>query len=292
MDAIPGIMDKLPGAEERSLGAILVETGRLRAEDAQAVLREQAASGGTFGTTAVRLGLLTEADVEFALARQFDYPYLPDDNGNGIVDASVVAACQPFSEVGERLRALRTQLSLRWLNARVGRKTLAVCGFARGEGRSFVAANLAVAFAQTGARTLLVDADLRHPAQHTLFRIDNRTGLSSVLAERAGPEAIVRIGALRNLFVLAAGPVPPNPQELLGRPQLTGQLRALETLFDVVIADTSAAGLAADGQIVAAASGASLLVARRDATPLEELRALRTLLDASGSQVLGAVVNR
>lgn len=290
MDAIPGIMDKLPGAEDRSVGAILVETGRLRPEDAQTVLREQAAGGGSFGAVAMRMGLVSEDDIAFALARQFEYPYLPDDNG--VIDASVVAACQPFSEVGERLRGLRTQLALRWLNARVGRKTLAVCGFARGEGRSFVAANLAVAFAQAGARTLLIDADLRFPVQHILFRVDNRVGLSSVLAERAGAEAIVRIGALRNLFLLGAGPVPPNPQELLGRALFNSQLRGLETLFDVVIADTTASRVAADGQIVAAASGAAILVARRDGTPLAALHALSTTLGASGSQVLGAVMNQ
>ena len=290
MDATPDIMDKLPGAEEQSIGAILVETGRLRAEDAQAVLHAQKARGGSFGDNALRLGLVTRDDIAFALARQFDYPYLPE--ANGVVDPSVVAACQPFSTVVEHLRALRTQLALRWFNTRVGRKTLAITGVGRGEGRSFVAANLAVVFAQMGARTLLLDADLRQATQHRLFHVDNRLGLSSVLVGRAGSEAIVRIGALRNLYLLPAGPPPPNPQELLGRALFVRQLRTLESLFDVVLADTTAAEVAADGQIAAAASGSALLVVRQDATDLERLSALRATLDVSGSQVLGAVVNR
>ncbi len=290
MDATPDIMDRMPGAEDQSIGAILVETGRLRPDDAQAVLRAQKARGGSFGANAVRMGLVTRADLDFALARQFDYPYLP--GGSGILDPSVVAACQPFSAVVEALRALRTQLALRWMNARVGRKTLAVAGVGRGEGRSFIAANLAVVFAQMGARTLLLDADLREADQHRLFHLDNRVGLSSVLVGRAGSEAIVRVGALRNLYVLPAGPRPPNPQELLARALFPRQLRALEGLFDVVIADTTAAELAADGQIAAAASGSALLVVRQDATDLDRLRHLRASLDLTGSQVLGAVMNR
>jgi receptor protein-tyrosine kinase len=113
-----------------------------------------------------------------------------------------------------------------------------------------------------------------------------------VLVGRAGSEAIVRIGALRNLYILPAGPPPPNPQELLGRSVFVRQLRTLESLFDVVLADTTAAEMAADGQIAAAASGSALLVVRQDATDLERLRALRATLDLTGSQVLGAVVNR
>ena len=290
MDATRDMMDKLPGAEEQSIGAILVETGRLRPEEAQAVLNAQKTRGGSFGANALHLGLVTRADIDFALARQFDYPYLP--GAGGIVDPSVVAACQPFSAAAEHLRALRTQLALRWFNARVGRKTLAVTGVGRGEGRSFVAANLAVLFAQMGARTLLLDADLRGATQHRLFHIDNRVGLSSVLVGRAGSESIVRIGALRNLYILPAGPPPPNPQELLGRSLFVRQLRTLESLFDVVLADTTAAEVAADGQIAAAASGSALLVVRQDATDLDRLRALRATLDLTGSQVLGAVVNR
>ncbi|NMG14114.1 chain length determinant protein tyrosine kinase EpsG [Aromatoleum bremense] len=289
MDATPNIMDMRPAAEEQSIGAILVETGRLTAEDTQVVLREQKAKGVPFGVAAIELGLISQADVDFALARQFDYPYLPARSG--IVAREVVAAYAPFGPVAESLRQLRSQVSLRWANSRYGARALALTGVNRGEGRSFVAANLAVVFAQMGLRTLLVDADLRHPTQHTLFHLDNRFGLSNMLAGRVGSEAIVRIGALRNLFVLPAGPTPPNPQELLARPLLAKRLRALEDLFDVVIQDTSAARVGADAQVVAAASGNTMLVVRKNMTPLKELREFQVSLEASGSRILGAVVN-
>lgn len=290
MDAIQhDLMGMLPGNEEQSIGAILVETGRLTTADTQVIAREQKTKGVPFGVAAIQMGLVSQGDIDFALARQFDYPYVPARSG--IVAPAVVAAYQPFGAVAEHLRLLRSQVALRWTNARVGAKALAVAGVNRGEGRSFVAANLAVVFAQTGARTLLVDADLRHPSQHALFHVDNRFGLSSVLAGRVGSEAIVRIAALRNLYVLPAGPMPPNPQELLARPTLGMRLRSLEELFEVIVIDTTAAETAADSQIVASVSGASLLVVRKDSTPMKALRALQSSLEAAGSRILGAVVN-
>lgn len=290
MDAIQhDLMGMLPGNEEQSIGAILVETGRLTAADAQVVAREQKATGVPFGAAAVQLGLVSQTDIDFALARQYDYPYVPARNG--IVAPAVVAAYQPFGAVAEHLRLLRSQVTLRWSNTRVGAKALAVASVSRGEGRSFVAANLAVVFAQTGARTLLIDADLRSPSQHALFHVDNRYGLSSLLAGRVGSEAIVRIAALRNLYVLPAGPLPPNPQELLARPTFGMRLRSLEELFEVIVIDTTASENAADSQIVAAVSGATLLVVRKDNTPMKELRALQSALESAGSRILGAVVN-
>jgi protein-tyrosine kinase len=289
MDAIPNNIHMRPETEEQSIGAILVETGRLTADETEVVLREQKARGISFGAAAMRLGLVSQADVDFALARQFDYPYLPARSG--VVSRDVVAAYDPFSPVAERLRQLRSQVSLRWASGRVGASAIAVTGVGRGEGRSFVAANLAVVFAQMGVRTLLVDADLRHPSQHALFHLDNRFGLSNMLAGRVGSEAIVRIGALHNLFVLPAGPIPPNPQELLGRPIFAKRLRTLEGLFDVVIEDTAASSIGADSQVVAAASGSAMLVVRKNRTAMKEMRTLRASLEATGSRILGAVIN-
>lgn len=294
------ILDKLPGSEGSAIGHILVEAGRLAVADVDVVLREQREHGGRFGAVARRLGLVSQADVDFALARQFDYAYLPPNSG--LLAPEVVVAYAPFSEVAEPLRTLRTQLALRWLErdrlergqiepARVEFPSLAITGVGQGEGRSFVASNLAVMFAQDGTRTLLIDADLRHPVQHRLFHVDNRRGLSTLLAGRVGGDVVVPIAGLPNLFVLPAGPLPPNPQELIGR-HLARELRALEQHFGVLIIDTPAAASGADGQLVAAVSGATVLVVRQDVTPLGELSALHAALAASGSRVLGAVVNR
>jgi receptor protein-tyrosine kinase len=170
-------------AAERRLGAVLIHAGRLRPQDVEHILQLQRQKGLRFGDAGKEVGLLTQADIEFALARQFDHPYL--QRGESKVSEEVVAAYEPFSPQVEALRAVRGQLMLRWLDAEPASKALAILSAARKEGRSFIAANLAVVFAQLGARTLLIDADLRQPCQHRLFGLDNRAGLSAVLSGRA-----------------------------------------------------------------------------------------------------------
>ena len=144
-----------------------------------------------FGEAGMQLGLLTEQDILYALSLQFDYPYLSGP-GRPVSD-EVVVAYRPFSAEGERLRSLRSQLQLRWFDEAGKRTALAIVGTRRGEGRSHLAANLAVTFAQAGERTLLIDGDLRTPRQHKLFKIENQMGLSNLLVgPHAGPGGQVR----------------------------------------------------------------------------------------------------
>lgn len=274
----------------RSIGGILIDAGRLSVEAAEKIIREQKNKGLRFGDAAVGLGLLTQADIDFALARQFDYPCLPA--GDVTLSDKLVAAYRPASLIVEQLRALRSQLVVRWFGADAAQRALAVVSAERGEGRSFVAANLAVVFSQLGERTLLIDADLRNPSQHTYFNLDQRApGLSAVLSGRANGEAIVRIPSLVGLSVLPAGAVPPNPQELLARPQFTRLIEQVGKSFDVVIVDTPSAELAADANVVAARTGAALVVARRDYTPAPKVQSLTKALSDANSVVAGSVLN-
>jgi len=225
---------------ERRIGAILVDAGRLSLEDAERILRLQREQNIRFGDAALKLGLLTQADIELALSSQFDYPYLL--RGSSKVSESVAAAYQPFSPKVEALRALRSQLMLRWFDASPGHNALAILSAASKEGRSFIAANLAVVFSQLGERTLLIDADMRHPCQHELFGLDNRRGLSAALAGRGGSAEVQRVEGLRDLSVLPAGAVPPNSIELLSRPLFAQTLKKLRQNFDVILLDSPPAG--------------------------------------------------
>ena len=117
--------------------------------------------------------------------------------GDASLSHELVAAYKPFSPVVEQLRALRSELMLRWFDEQPAHKAIAVMSEARGEGRSYIAANLAVVFSQLGGRTLLIDADLRKPSQHLLFGLENRIGLSTVLSGRAGSEAVPACSACR-----------------------------------------------------------------------------------------------
>jgi protein-tyrosine kinase len=283
------IMQTNPLSAGRSIGAILIDSGKLTVEDVERILHCQREQGLRFGEAAIELGLLTVNDIQFALARQYDYPYLL--TGHGDVSEELVAAYQPFSRQVEALRALRSQLMVRWFTGEEERRTLAVVSPGRAEGRSYLAANLAVVFSQLGEHTLLIDADLRHPRQHELFNLPNRSGLSAILSNRGEVRDIARIPSFMDLSVLPAGPVPPNPQELLGRPIFAKLLEEMAREFDVVIIDTPAAADYADVQTIALRASGALMVARTNETRVSGLRDLASHLAVAGVAIVGSVLN-
>ncbi len=276
----------------RSLGGILIDSGLLKPEDAERVLLVQKEHNLRFGDAAVRLGLLTEADIQYALSRQFAYAYLRKSPGEKKpVSDELVAAYEPFSSRVEELRAVRSQLMLRWFDKADQRQVLTIVGAERGEGRSHLAANLAVVFSQLGERTLLVDADLRHPRQHELFYLENKIGFSTVLSGRSREEAIVRIPDLAGLCVLPAGPVPPNPLELLNRLNFDEFLIQAKATFDIVIIDTPALSVGEDAAMVAVRTGAALAVARNSQTKVSGFADMVLGLMNAGVSVVGSVLN-
>jgi protein-tyrosine kinase len=276
-------------SSEGSIGAILIEAGRLKPEDVDRILRLQRERGLRFGEAATALGLLTQADIDFALTRQFDYAHLQYDESR--LNEMVIAAHAPYDRPAEALRAVRSELMLRWFDADAGHKTLAVISAARQEGRSFIAANLAVVFSQLGEHTLLIDGDMRCPCQHKLFGIENRAGLSTMLSARIGHEALQPVSGLPRLSVLPAGARPPNPLELLSRPAFPRLLQDLTEDYDVIILDTPPATCYADAQTVAARAGAALIVARRNASRISQVRAVSDAAARAGAALLGTVLN-
>jgi len=271
---------------DSSIGALLLASGKITPENAERVLRMQKELGIRFGEAALRLGLITEADIQQVLARQFDYPYLQP--GEGKFASELVAAYQPFSAQMETLRAVRSQLMLRWF-AR-GRKALVIASVDGGDGASLFAANLAVVFSQLGESTLLVDANLRKPRQHEVFALEERQGLSDVLAGRATPDVISVIDSFVDLSVLGAGTLPPNPQELLSRSAFGVLNTQLEERYDVVLYDVPSIMAGSDAFVLGARVGAVLLVVRKNKTRLADIDAMREQLQRSGSEVLGSVL--
>ena len=269
------------------VGELLVSGGVLPADAVGRVMARQRELGIPFGEAAVDLGLVTRADVLLALAHQFDYPVLPvGDQG---VSPELVAAFEPNSERVEALRQLRSQLVLRRA-AEPRLNTIAVVSVGRGEGRSWLAANLAVLFSQLGERTLLIDGDLRHPRQQELFRLAPAGGLTSRLAERGEKCALQPHPRFGQLSVLQAGIVPPNPQELLARPAFGAQLAVARDSFQMTLVDTPAAEIGADAQLVAATCGSAVVVARRHASSQPRVARLAASLREAGVNVIGGVL--
>ena len=282
-------LPELSRDRSNSIGAILVEQGRLSPDEVEKIQQFALRNGLRFGDAALKLHLLTETDVDQAIAQQFKYPVLPRGGEHGVAD-DVVAAYLPQSQMVEPLRLLRSQLSLRRVDPEK-KQILVIASAGRGEGRSWLAANLATVFAQMGERVLLIDADLRHPRQHELFNLNNSVGLSALLTGRAGREIVRRIHPKLRLFVLPAGSVPPNPQELLGRPVFDVVLDLFADQYDLVIMDTPATSESADAQVLAARADSAVLLVRRNHTRVDELRTAMQNLTESGVRVIGSVIS-
>ena len=273
----------------RHIGAILMDEGKLTASDAEQVLKRQRELGWRFGEAAIELNLITDNDLRQALAKQYEFPYLV--SGPEGVSKELIAAWDPFHPVVEELRTVRTQLLIRWFNPGAGRRTLAICSPGAREGRSFIASNLAVSFSQLGQRTLLIDADFRAPRQQSIFNVPDRFGLSSALSGRADLSAASPVTGLAGLSVLPAGPLPPNPLELLSRGSFAALLAKAQSEYDLVIVDTPPAADYADAQTVAYRTGDVLLVSRQDHTRVADTeRAVREISDAS-ARIVGTLMN-
>lgn len=190
----------------------------------------------------------------------------------------------------EALRELRSQLILRWFGEC---RTLAVLGARAHEGADTVAANLAIVMAQLGEPTLLIDANLRAPAQARLFGVAPAVGLSDLLQNRdVHDEAILPVAGIDHLHLLAAGPVPTNPQELVSRTPFIYLMKTLPERFRAVIIATPPAIEFADAQIIAARARGCLLVTRRHRTRLTDVERVKSQLAPGHAELLGGVIRK
>jgi protein-tyrosine kinase len=272
---------------DRRIGQILAHQRGLDAANIERILQRQRQHGGRFGETALALGFASEEDIFEALAEQFEYPYMRAAGG---LDGELVCASDPLGEDAHGFRELRAELMAGVLDRKVPR-ALAVVSPDRGDGRSYVAANLAISLAQLGGRTLLIDADLRTPRQHALFRVDDAIGLSQLLAGRITTEAVVQPSPVPGLLLLTAGPTPPNPVELLHRGSFAALLRELLGMFDHVVIDTSAAAQGTEARTIAGMAGATLMVARPHAARVAALQRLMAAIERSPTALAGVVIN-
>lgn len=272
----------------RPIGELIQDARDLDDGQIQQIVAYQRERGVRFGEAAVALRLADRKDVVDALSEQFQYTtgFAGSDR-----DSELVMATDPFSDQADAFRELRSRLLLEVLDEQP-RCGLAVVSPDVGDGKTYVAANLAVAFSQLGQRTLLIDADIRTPRQHRLLRVGYGAGLSGVLAGFAQPRAPVHpVRGLANLYLLRAGAVPPNPLELLQRPAFGELVREMLETFEHVVLDTPAAIRGADPRAIAARSGAALVVARKGHTRMASLEGLLAALARGRARIAGVVMN-
>ena len=190
----------------------------------------------------------------------------------------------------EQLRGLRTELLMR-LGTRQGAATFAILGSRPGEGRSQLCAELALAFAQLAGRTLLVDANMRSPRLNTLFvGTSSELGLSEILQGKTRTLPLHRVVG-QNLALLTAGTPPPSPVDLLSGAPFKRLVADWSRAYDYVLIDTPPVTQYSDGIVIANALRNVVLVARRNQTSYDDVTELQRRLDATQTQIVGAVLN-
>ncbi|QMU97421.1 polysaccharide biosynthesis tyrosine autokinase [Microbacterium esteraromaticum] len=204
-------------------------------------------------------------------------------------DRPLIMVDAPREPRAEAYRSLRT--NVRFLFPENGSAVFVVSSSRQGEGKSTVAANLALAFGEAGYRAALIDADLRRPRVATLFGIEGAIGLSDVLIGRIGvQDAMVRWGRNR-MFVMPAGTIPPNPAELLGSGAMERLLDDLRAAFDVVILDAPPVLPVTDAAVLTRLATGVLLVAAAESTTLDDLASAAQRFTGT-ERVLGSVVTK
>ena len=204
---------------------------------------------------------------------------------------SLITVSQPRSPIAEAFRSVRTAIRMASLGQPI--RSLVITSAGPGEGKTFVATNLAISLAQEGKRVILVDADLRRPQLHRVFGLGREPGFTNLVVDRELTlEQALRPTPVRNLSVLTAGTVPPNPAELLSSTRAVQVLELLGQHADIVVFDTPPAATVTDAVIVASHMDAALQVVHAGKVRIDAVRRCKSLLEQAGVRILGPVLNQ
>lgn len=197
---------------------------------------------------------------------------------------------EPKSPVSEQYRTIRTNIMYSSVDNEM--KTILFSSAAPNAGKSTTAANVAVAFAQAGNRTLLIDADLRRPTTHYTFEMNNARGLSSAIVGEAEIEQILRQTDVDNLDIITSGPVPPNPAELLQSKKMEHLLKTVNMQYDNIIIDSPPLLSVADAQILGTRVDGTILVVNSEDSDRDQLQKAKDLLNKTDTNIIGVVLNQ
>ena len=194
--------------------------------------------------------------------------------------------------VNESYKAMRTNIRFALAASKSRSKNVfAVASSNPSEGKSTTAANIAIALAQMDCKVLLVDADLRKPVQHRIFRVNNKIGLTNVLIGMEIFEDCVKREVIPNLDLLSTGTKPPNPSELLASDYTADVFSALSKMYDYVIIDTPPVNVVSDAMVISKSIAGILLVIKYGVTTFDDLKESIRRADLSNSSIIGCVLN-
>jgi len=203
---------------------------------------------------------------------------------------SLITLEQTKSPISEAYRALRTNVQFTSVDSETHKILITSSG--PREGKSHTVANLAVSMAQSGKSVLIIDADLRNPTQHKLFGLDNGEGLTGSLVQDQDYRKYFQETAVPGVIVLPAGPVPPNPAELVGSKRMKRLIEEVSEQFDMVLIDTPPVIAVTDAAILAQEVDGVILVLASGEVNKGYAQKAKELLDKLGVKILGAVLNK
>jgi capsular exopolysaccharide synthesis family protein len=189
----------------------------------------------------------------------------------------------------ESYKTIRTNLQFALAGSK--NKSFIISSSFPAEGKSITCANIAITLAQNANRVLIIDADLRKPTQHKIFRVDNSHGLSTILVgfDKLG-EAIHK-DVDKNLDLITSGPIPPNPSELLGSNRMDVLLDKLNEFYDYIVIDTPPINVVTDAIVLAPKTAGVALVSRQKVTTYDEIKKALDAIEFAKVKVLGIIVN-
>lgn len=210
----------------------------------------------------------------------------------------IITFKEPKSPVSEVFRTLRT--NLQFMNTKKGLKSLVITSTSPSEGKSWVTANLAVTFAQAGKKVVLVDADMRKGRQFSIFGISPTPGLSNYLSginskgEDSDPNIMsyVKETEVKNLYLIPAGNIPPNPSELLVSDQMMEAIISLQNVFDLIIFDGTPSDLVTDAIIISRYVDTTMIVTSYKQTKIDALEKIKKDIENVGGKIAGVVINK
>jgi len=201
----------------------------------------------------------------------------------------LVVVAEPKSPTAEGFRQLRT--NLQFVNVDDRPKSLVITSSVASEGKSTIAANLALAMAEQGQHVLLIDGDLRKPRVANYFGIEGAVGLTTILSQRIQPREVIQKYGEANLSLLPSGQLPPNPSELLGSQEMSNLLIFLESHYDMVLIDAPPLRPVADAAVLASVADGVLLIVRHGSSKRDELARSASVLKNVDANLFGCVLN-
>lgn len=206
--------------------------------------------------------------------------------------SELVVYSKPKSNISEDIRTIRT--NLQFISSDQDSKVLLITSSIPGEGKSFISANLACAFAQTGETTLIVDCDLRLGRTHKIFNVSNSKGLSNLIASSdvLNCADVIKKTSISNLYVIPRGTVPPNPSELLSSSNMKKLVGFLRESFDHIIFDGVPVNGLPDSLVMAGMVDKVIIVSAMGYTNIDDLNDTKKALQKVGANIAGVIVNK